>query len=97
MLSALLAGLLLLRMLRQPPLALRAGGAGADADSPLATARARAAGCVAWRATRCGSVLAARLPLEDLPCYARINPRAKHISGACTSAHARGRHLLQLY
>ncbi len=80
MLSALLAGLLLLRMLRQPPLAPLAGGAGADAA--VLAARARAAGCVAWRATRCGSVLAARLPLEDLPCYARLSPRAKHLSGA---------------
>jgi hypothetical protein len=77
--------LLVARVLRLPTLVPRAHRGVADAeDAQLATAaaRAHAATCVAWRATRCGSLLAERTPLEDLPCYARISPRMKHVSGA---------------
>jgi hypothetical protein len=61
----------------------------APAASGSAAGRERAAVCVAWRATRCGSVLAERVPTEDLPCYATIRPRDKHISGARHRAHRR--------
>jgi hypothetical protein len=55
----------------------------APAEAGVGAARAAAAACIAWRATRCGSVLAQRVPMEDLPCYATIRPRGKHVSGAC--------------
>jgi hypothetical protein len=73
--------LLFVRTLHQPPpaatLLAREGGKGGDEAQQNVAAR-----CVAWRATRCGSVLEERTPLDDLPCYVRINPRAKHFSGA---------------
>lgn len=37
--------------------------------------------CVAWRATLCGTQYSSRLPLEDLPCSALIQPAAKRVSG----------------
>jgi hypothetical protein len=79
--------LLFVRTLRQPPHAAVLAR-GSDDDSVEAR---NAAHCVAWRATRCGSVLADRTPLVDLPCYARINPRTKHVSGTSTRMPAGGR------
>ena len=43
--------------------------------------------CVAWRATQCGTQLAGRLPVDDLPCEATIRPAAKRLSGFCECAH----------
>jgi hypothetical protein len=82
LLSALLVLLLMARALRLPTLVPRAHRGAAEDASRAAATRAHAATCVAWRATRCGSLLAERAPLEDLPCYARISPRMKHVSGA---------------
>ena len=73
--ALLTAALLLLRAAPPRP-------APAVPEAGIVAARAAAAECVAWRATRCGSVLAERVPMEDLPCYATIRPRGKHVSGA---------------
>ena len=75
--AALLTSALLLRA------ALPRAAPPAPAEAGVAAARAAAAECVAWRATRCGSGLAERVPMQDLPCYATIRPRGKHVSGAC--------------
>ena len=84
--ALLTAALLLLRA------ALPRAAPAVPAEAGIAAARAAAAECVAWRATRCGSVLAERVPTEDLPCYATIRPRGKHVSGACNASWHRWQH-----